>query len=233
MCYQNLHVVVAQVCIDEDDAGDIDSEHGDAAVLGGEVTPIAAPSEAVSPARSAGAIEDPPFDEDVAVLASPVLAACFVAGAAGSSSGVAIAPPPPAPISAHGSEADPRGHSEVSVFTKFGKISFYPSDNRFECRCRHHQVGAKHCVLTRTKKENVGRPAQGRPLGLMMAWLESCELYETKADHGNKLWIQVELTQEVRLRARLELRKLLNGPVLESMERQLRAGEAEEPEDIP
>ena len=88
------------------------------------------------------------------------------------------------------------------------------------------------CRLTRTGvASNVAaRPAQGRPLGLLTAWL--LESHTCEARHGVGGHHAHRPTLEARTAARLYLQTLENGATLAAWERDRRAGEAEEPEGL-
>jgi hypothetical protein len=138
--------------------------------------------------------------------------------------------------SAHGSVAGrvlgQVGKADVTVdIPGFGKISFYQRYQRFQATCCAVEHGAS-CKLTRTQNRSIAKPAQGRPLGLMVSWLrELGPLVDCKADHRSEL-LMTGLDRATRRGHRHFLRTLPNGVELES--REIRhPGEDSEPEDMP
>lgn len=131
-----------------------------------------------------------------------------------------------------------RGKGEVSAFFPHGKITYYAKDSRFEAVCRFCQSdGDKQmCRLTRTGRRNERRPNQGRPLGLMSAWLLAAPKFVDKESHirshCDRLWLSTSLTRAQRRAGRKFLRSLAHGPALLSKEGELRPGEESEPEGI-
>ena len=99
-----------------------------------------------------------------------------------------------------------------------GRISYYQKHKRFECICFRHSKTDERCVLTRTAAMNPRRPSQGRPLGLMMAWLLNASTFSDKAEHGDKFLVQCVCSKPVRLHGRSELRKHPEGRELETKE---------------
>ena len=146
--------------------------------------------------------------------------------------------PPPAtpPASRAGSARGDRREAEVVVhFPMLGKISFYRGSGNFECVClrENHNGG---CRLTRTSKPScrAGREGQGRPLGLMAAWL-LCDLeIGSRAEHTNPFLVLGVISKEKRVEGRRRLRALPSGAALEACERPLRDDEpGSEPESVP
>ena len=91
--------------------------------------------------------------------------------------------------------------------------------------------------MTRSSAASVsaGRPAQGRPLGMLSAWLGGlARTSNTKAEHWDLFTRQTMLTHQVRLDSRRQLRRQPNGVALESFERVRRDDEPDsEPEALP
>ena len=149
---------------------------------------------------------------------------------------------PPAPVSpaasasargvaaSVGSQLEDRGMADAAVFLENGKISFYEKGNRFECTCFRHPK----CVLTRTGAYNARRKGQGRPVGLMAAWLEFNDhaAMASAEDHKNPFLVQ-GISKQARLAARRRLRAA-EGPDIEARERGRTASEADsEPDAVP
>ena len=114
-----------------------------------------------------------------------------------------------------------------------GKLRYYRHEKHVIAVCsnpEHHD-----CRMTRTLEEppRVGKPGsksagQGRPLGLMLAWLQKQFDYSTQQAHLKSCKPDLESRQE----ARRELRGMPRGEAFLAYERALRPGESEEPEAI-
>ena len=136
-------------------------------------------------------------------------------------------PAPPAPHAAPRAPRRPRGgHARGVADVVFempqGRISFYDRYKRFEATCYKHEL----CRLTRQANENPNHAAQGRPLGLLWAWLNMSEDLNDVSEHIN-VWVLMLLDYERRLAARLELRTFPNAEALFDAERPAREGEDE------
>ena len=165
-------------------------------------------------------------------------------GAAGSSD---WPPPPPVPSAAAatmGRRARASAGASRSAFSateaclavvrlRFGKISVYRKQNRFEAVCNQHDG---KCVLTRSGKEHkgVGREGQGRPVGLMAAWLDMADCFDTAAEHMNPM-VPVCVAREDRQAARERVKVLEGGVALLGQERpkDTSRGEESEPDFVP
>ena len=119
-----------------------------------------------------------------------------------------------------------RNKALLTTTVEGGTISYY-AQGFFTATCR--QPGHGKCVLSRT---SVGgsRAQQGRPLGLMVAWLGAAHRHATKAEHWDRRRWPDHAT---RLHHRGLLRQLPGGPSLLEQERTLEAGEPEEPLECP
>lgn len=125
---------------------------------------------------------------------------------------------------------------EVSVVTRNGKITYYSHDGRFEAICRVHQeeLCKSRCRLTRTSVASDRRRDQGRPLGLMMAWLEDNQARpDGRNSHVMPLFVKTAYSFQRRKAYRAFLRTLSNGPALLACERAQRDDESSEPEGPP
>eukprot|EP00971_Amphidinium_carterae_P344921 6485603-Amphidinium_carterae.1 len=102
-----------------------------------------------------------------------------------------------------------------------GKISFYELTGNFEARCSRHV----QCALTRTCRKTTR--SNGRPLGLLTAWLNmtcSAEL------HRDKSYIKGVLhNHSLRLAAREYFQALPGATALLELERAREADEGPEP----
>jgi hypothetical protein len=128
-------------------------------------------------------------------------------------------------------EIHDRGHAIVRVeFPNRSTISLY-SDGRFEAVCRHpdHTPSGK-CRLTRTSCESAdpGAEAQGRPLGLLSAWVLATSDFSTREEHCNVFALYI-LDSEARQAARNRLLALPGGALLLEAERAPREAEGPEP----
>jgi len=160
---------------------------------------------------------------------------------------VVVPPPPPAPLppvplsaaraSAAGSQAGdfgPREEAEATVSFAEGKITFYRKGTRFQAQCFLH---GPSCRLSRTgKPPAVGssRRGQGRPVGLMSAWLQigaQPELTD-KVDHCATLLV-VGITRAQRVEGRNRVRTATGGLATMQGERPKAEGEDSEPDEVP
>lgn len=148
---------------------------------------------------------------------------------------VAPAPPPPVPAA---ELRGPRSRGLHTVRFIGGKVIFYPdkrdpSKGRFEATCGNIEAHGAACRLTRAShapKNALAHPAQGRPLGLMAAWLAHSfyPSVETQTDHAAMLAL---LSHDLRASSRAELVLEENGEALAACERPRREGENDEPEE--
>ena len=126
--------------------------------------------------------------------------------------------------------ADGRGVMLASVrFDNGGKISRY-RDGRFEavCGCDHHLPNGR-CRLTRTSVGNVDSPAQGRPLGLLAAWIEEASQFSSREEHSSAFSLFL-FSPERRRIGRVQLMRLPGPAALAALERVQRPDEGSEPE---
>lgn len=182
-------------------------------------------------------------EEPLAAEAEPDLAPTMPPPQAGPSaevplppspSGVASTEPPPPPSEPPASiaasrQAGPRSKAAATVHIHEGRISYYPSKKSFEAVCGNADHGK--CVLTRRNTASAAgsrsAPRGGRPLGFLCAWLSESHQPD-KAAHWNFHALE-SLGHEDRLVHRTMLWAAEGGPELVSFERDLAAGEAEEP----
>ena len=119
-----------------------------------------------------------------------------------------------------------RNKAVLTATVEGGLISYY-AQGFFTATCK--QAGHGRCVLSRTSLPGT-RSQQGRPLGLMMAWLAAGHNHDTKAQHWDKsMWPD----QPTRLHHRGLLRQLPSGPTLLEQEKPVAPGEPEEPLELP
>jgi hypothetical protein len=205
--------------------GSDDSERGvvqDDAVVGGSET-----CDGLADAAHVGDAEvaTPPLPP-----AAPLPAEIGPCEAASSSAGP--------PIAAVGGDAPPpvarHGKALATVVLPNGAISVY-ANNNFQATCSNAAAGhGGRCRLTRRR---LGHPTrkhapQGRPLGLMAAWLENTAAATTQAIHCEPFLVACtpfELRRAARGRASL----LLGWAALAGYERAQGDGELSEPEICP
>lgn len=110
-----------------------------------------------------------------------------------------------------------------------GRVTFYPLKGSYEARCGTLSHGK--CVLTRSCVASAvpHRAPQGRPLGLLVAWLAAGPAADSKAAH----WIheQTHPSRAQRQEGRDQLRQHPMGVQLFGTERPPRAESDEEPLD--
>lgn len=114
-----------------------------------------------------------------------------------------------------------------------GQIHFYENNKSFTAFCR--DPGHLDCRRSRTSLESKNpntrkRAGQGRPLGMLAAWLAESSSYASASEHVHAHVDVTDLTQ--RKKAREMLLALEGGTSLAEKERPQRPGEAEEPEGI-
>lgn len=147
--------------------------------------------------------------------------------AAGSSSD---APRPPAGAAL---VQGPRSVGTAQVFLPGGKVTFYERGRFVEIVC--NQVGHGKCVLTRKVDgdKRLRNAAQGRPLGLAVAWLAKSPACATKAEHWalDSGWPTLEERRSGR--SRLQAMQTDASRALLAAERQQWPGEDSEPELCP
>ena len=168
-----------------------------------------------------------PAEVDVGLEAHDVPASSD--GAAASSSGAellgAVAAEPAAPRL-----SGPRGAHLSSVQVGHGSIKFYEKLNCFvaECTCPGH--GRRRLTRKSIAHSHTSRSAQGRPLGLLAAWLKAASTYSSQADHSNP-FVACSFSLAERASSRRELRSQPGYAALATCERPSRGGEGEEPEN--
>eukprot|EP00971_Amphidinium_carterae_P000180 3827-Amphidinium_carterae.3 len=112
-----------------------------------------------------------------------------------------------------------------------GKIVWHASKQAFEAHCSHPGHTPK-CVLTRTSKSRGSKPNNpiaGRPLGMLMCWLEMAQCCNNRKMHWNTDEWQKRFTLEARERGRATLSNVPGSDLLFCRERCRIDGEPEEP----
>ena len=139
-----------------------------------------------------------------------------------------------APAEVPGADRVPRGpkdmHSTVHFRIPEGILRFYPQHKIITAFCNQHE----NCRRSRTVVANSAcktamQKGQGRPAGMLMAWLQLGDAFPTTYAHVH----ESEPTAGERLAARENLYALTGGKdFAEKAERPLRPGEADEPARI-
>lgn len=144
------------------------------------------------------------------------------------------APPPPSPEGRNNAAAiGNRNRADKEVVVRGGFIRFYNTARKKFCvaHCESHEG---RCVLTRTLAESnaAGRQGQGRPLGLMLAWLAQAGQYASPREHVHAP--SSNFSYQDRLRLREDAAEIPGMQYLfDVAERLVREGESAEPEHIP
>jgi hypothetical protein len=131
------------------------------------------------------------------------------------------------------------GERSLAVELPGGTLRFFYGDGRFEATCyndAHRTVDGTRCRLTRTAvgaEEPIppGSEANGRPAGLMGAWL-AYHILPSREDHRAVFFVAT-IPRDERISARDQIRDAPRGALLLSCERHRRLGEPEEPLDCP
>lgn len=156
------------------------------------------------------------------------------AGVAVAGVGEPSAEPPPggemaiaAASSAEGNEARKMGEAEVIFLVPGGHIAYYKKGDRFYGYCDVPSHG-KLCRIERTARAG-RRKGQGRPLGLIMAWLACGGQHDTQKQHlNNGRW----QSHADRVAARTALEQIGGSAELLQFEAGYKDGERGEPEEV-
>ena len=175
-------------------------------------------------------LEEPPEMSDGGVSAPADVPG--LGAASGSAGGGAPPEPPPAPAAARipRAEAGPRVPTRLQFFVPGCKLSYYEGSDSIQVDCANPLHG--RCTLTRKVRGWARRPAQGRPIGLAVAWCARGLLPDvrTKVDHTRAADMP---SREERLRGRAFCKTSELGRHMLAQERAKRAAEPSEPEDCP
>jgi hypothetical protein len=90
-----------------------------------------------------------------------------------------------------------------------GQLAFYETNNTFQATCGNAFHGA--CVLSR--RNTRGAHMQGRPVGLLAAWLSISGVYDTKEGHWEAIQDIVN-DRALRLAHREGIATIEGGPAL-------------------
>ena len=130
----------------------------------------------------------------------------------------------------------PGGPASIKCDLGMGYITYYFNTAVFEATCTHPDHispdGAYLCRRTRTARASthVARAGQGRPIGLLAAWLLECP--DDSYWHAHLYFLDT-LTLEMRQHAREQVSITPGGDALLAMERAQRDGEGPEPDSVP
>ena len=125
-----------------------------------------------------------------------------------------------------------KGKATLEINVHGGTLKYYSNKRAIIAHCDRH--GHHDCRLTRTlcAAKAAGRPGQGRPIGLLCAWLAA-------ADHEDfdspQLHVRMKPLPEYedRVLARAEFSTLSDAPGWLALERPLAAEEDDEPAFVP
>ena len=96
-------------------------------------------------------------------------------------------PPPPPPLAGPGAErGDRMRHIQYDVDARGDGQSFLKLDTKLNilaAHCRHPDHGNK-CRMNKTLKARASKPAQGRPIGFLIAWLQCAGDFESQQLHS-------------------------------------------------
>ena len=153
-----------------------------------------------------------------------------MAGAASSSGAGEAVPdgevPPPSPAEDPGFG---RSRPPAVLFVHGGKLSLYTARAKVFATATCDNPRHGKCVLTKSLEPSATDPAQGRPLGLLLAWLAKGSDQETKEAHWSpEVW--PTLPQRRAARTAFAALTCSDAVALRTAERALRPGEDEEPE---
>jgi len=142
---------------------------------------------------------------------------------------------PPAPQPPAFRAAPALYNTVCTVVVPNGRISYYAGTGDYVAYCTRHGP-SKNCRITRTSVQSQSRIAQGRPLGVLMAWLRHADRYDDAADpvdSHKKFWRGTHCAPPSwaeRAAARDTLHADPASQGLFSRERPMREGELSEPD---
>ena len=110
-----------------------------------------------------------------------------------------------------------------------GELHFYATNNSVVAFCRKHSGDCRRTRTLLEYKKTGQREGQGRPLGMLCAWLN----YHTDDKSSHMMLGTHRLTRELRQEARRRMLQLPGGPEFAQRERPCRPGESEEPLSVP
>ena len=123
------------------------------------------------------------------------------------------------------------GEEVVTVqYLEYGTLIFYPSVGDFYAVCKAH---GHRCRMVRTSAGSDNKPSQGRPLGLLAAWLERGPFDDAITDMESHKKVMNKIDYEARSDARNFIRTLPSGITLLRCERRRIGDEPAEPTERP
>ena len=146
-----------------------------------------------------------------------------------------------APRVIEGAEAPPAARAVIKVpvlpdvsvaHGAYGDIRYNPLSESFIAVCKQAHGDCRRSRTCKAAKTlHTDRlAAQGRPIGLLAAWLETGALHTTDEAHKKAI---TGITREQRVRARAAFQAHANAEEVLVFERPLRAAEPEEPTSAP
>lgn len=209
----------ADVSDGEGQAGWLDGEAAQVAGVGvGDAADVeaAAPgvADAAREADVGGALAAAPEEQAAAAEAGgvAVLAPPAIADVAPGRVPDPTPPPPPPPPVARPADRRRRGREDVEAGWERwvlpdgrGELVYNPIDNSLAAHC--HDARHWRCRLNRTCNRLRMRPAQGRPIGQLVAWLFDAARHESREAHFNARREEVVIDWSTRSRARAWFRE--------------------------
>ena len=125
----------------------------------------------------------------------------------------------------------------VVPFARYGDLRFNAEASHIVAVCSNPKHGALgDCRRIRTVNAAAGRtvsfnPNQGRPIGLLSAWLKASLSYDTAEEHKSSMALRM-ISREDRIQARAEFMQEANAAFIAESERERFEGEPEEPDVI-
>ena len=132
-----------------------------------------------------------------------------------------VAPPEPA-LGSERHQAQRDMHPDVIKISALGELRYHKKTKNIVAHCSAHE---DDCRRSRTTVGNSRRPGQGRPIGLLVAWLRDPD------SHGEGRFLVHNHAD--RKAAREYYNKLPGAEQFGNNERKQDAGEEEEPKQIP
>lgn len=200
---------------------------------------------------SEGSLINELFGEAEGEVPEPASSSCPAPAPEPASSSHAVPEPPPPPPSADPPPPeDPakRGaapaykfvsktkeNPDIKLkFNEFGEIRYNIKKQSFYAVCHRHSGAGAECRRTRTAlgpsaRNCLRNPGQGRPLGLLAAWLVQAGDHRSEVMHASSM---STISRAQRAEGRRMLEALPGHEVLTSKERALQPGEPSEPREI-
>ena len=113
--------------------------------------------------------------------------------------------------------------------SRYGSIRYNHKAKNLVAHCSYHSGNCRRTRTTHSPSTRRQVSGQGRPMGLLAAWLEQAANYPNAQEHSR----ECRPTHEDRLRARANIKRLRDGEAFsQQYERRQRDGEPEEPDSM-